>query len=393
MVLAVWGVYLLSTMLYVLPSGLPQPSAALLAVLSGLVLLAYELRTERLARCYFLLAGFLVWCLTVSTVQFLATGNLAYLKAPLFYSYDAIAFVVVTQIASRSDDGLFATVTRASLLAMLLVQSLLILHGNHQTSLEVGDKLKNFGEREIGSFNNPNQLAHWALLAPSIYMVIPGRRGLLCDAAVLGLAGWLLVASASRAGLLGGAIMLALWLTALVRRGDARLWLGAVAAASLCGGLVFWNGPNLSFDASGNQRLAVIVQRIDEREEKADNTLAGRGYTAILTNVGYLAFGSGEGDFEGIDLGTTNDGFHPGEFHSTFGNVLLSYGVVGLALLLALLAEVVRLGGLGPGLWLRPALVFGTGHMGRRFTLLWALLACIATGREPSRAASRPGTA
>ena len=73
--------------------------------------------------------------------------------------------------------------------------------------------------------------------------------------------------------------------------------------------------------------------------------------------------------------------------------MLLSYGVVGLALLLALLAEVVRLGGIGPGLWLLPAFVFGTGHMGLRFTLLSALLACIATAPERLGAASRPGSA
>ena len=369
MILGAWTAYLISTMLYVLPSGLPQPSAALLALVAALFVLNRQIWAGTLQSSYLLLIGFLVWCTVVSIVGFGTSGKLATMTAPLFYAYNMVTFVLVTQLALQ-EPVRFARWTRRILLCMLVLQAL-VVHG----APAVDDETI---ERAIGTFNNPNQLGYWALLAGSTYMLLPGRR-LPGDLVALAAMGWLILTSASKAGLVGAAIIALLWMLGFLR--TARKGFALVPIA-LCIAVVAVMLRQPGDDqVADNQRVDLVVHRLDETTTKSDNTLGGRGYTSLLWNIGALAFGAGEGDFEDVDIGADAQ-FHPGEFHSTLGNVLFSYGVIGLSLFLAFLAAVVRRAGWGPSAWLLPSLVYGLAHQGLRFSPFWILLAVVAVTRE-----------
>ena len=72
-------------------------------------------------------------------------------------------------------------------------------------------------QREIGTFNNPNQLAYWSVLTISTYMLMPHRR-LVIDLGVIAAGGWVVVASTSKSGLAAMSVVLLLWLALDFRR-------------------------------------------------------------------------------------------------------------------------------------------------------------------------------
>jgi hypothetical protein len=101
-----------------------------------------------------------------------------------------------------------------------------------------------------------------------------------------------------------------------------------------------------------------------------------RGYPRLIENPEYLAFGAGEGSFDRLNEAGSNK-----ELHSTVGNLLMSYGVPGVALF-ATLIVVVCAAAPKNVLYLIPIMLYGLTHMGLRFSLFWVFLGLVyAQGR------------
>ena len=372
MIKFVWPVYLASTMIYIMPSGLPQPSALFLGAMIVLIMLApLVVVGNTLQGVVVSLLGFVAWCTLISIGHFAWTGEFVYLKAPLYYGYNALTFMVVIQLICRDPSG-FARLTCNGLGAMVLAQVVLIIILPNR----IDDEL----QREIGTFNAPNQLAYWAILCISTYMLLPGRR-LLLDCGVIAGGAWVVVASTSKAGLLALGVCVVLWLALDFRRQGRALGFAVAGAIALVvvGVATYRGGVTLP----DNGRIELIRQRVDRSTPEFDDTLMGRGYTTIFDHLSMLPIGAGEGNFEALTSG--EDGaFHPGELHSTLGAILMGYGIVGLMLLLTFLLSVVCSGGLAASLWIIPGLVYGIAHQGLRFSPFWIMLACVAASRRLS---------
>lgn len=384
MLAALWPAYLATTMLYVMPSGLPQPSALFLGAIFILILLEPLARIgKQVDICLVIIFSFVGWCTFMSVARFIWTGDLIYMKAPLYYLYNSIVFIIVVQLACR-DPAQFTKLTRNALLLMLLLQVAFIA----MLPNRVNDVL----EREIGTFNEANQLAYWAILSISTYMLMPCRR-LPADLAVMAAGTWVVIASTSKAGLLALAIAATLWVALDFRRQDRALALAGFGIAAL---LVIAGALHHGVALPDNERIELLRQRVDRDVPEPDDTLMGRGYTTILEHPSLLPFGAAEGDFGALtreEIGV----FQPGELHSTLGAVLMGYGIVGLTLFLGLLLAIARSGGLVASLWMIPGLIHGIAHQGLRFSPFWIMLACVAsarhlTARSPGPAAAEPAT-
>lgn len=382
MLAVLWPAYLVTTMLYIMPSGLPQPSALFLGVVFILILMAPLARIDkRLETSLVLLFGFVGWCTFVSVTRFAWASDLIYMKAPLYYLYNSVVFIAVVQLACRDPDE-FTKLTRNALLFMLLSQVALIA--------VLPNRVNDVLEREIGTFNEANQLAYWAILSISTYMLMPGRR-LPADLAVMAAGAWVVIASTSKAGLLALAIAAVLWVVLDSRRQDRALALAATGIAAL---LVIAGVLHHGVALPDNERIDLLRQRVDRDVSEPDDTLMGRGYTTILEHPNLLPFGAAEGNFGALTRGE-NGAFQPGELHSTLGAVLMGYGIVGLTLFLGFLLAVAHSGGLAASLWMLPGLTYGIAHQGLRFSPFWILLACVAsarrlTARSPGMAAAKP---
>ena len=270
-----------------------------------------------------------------------------------FYGFNTIVFLAFLRTYSQQGDRLLR------IAGVLFSLSILI----QVASISVGSRPL---VRDIGFFNNPNQLGYYALLAASIITVTQLRFRLSvvwAGSCLLG-ALWLAAISLSKAAL-GGVVGLILLLTGARPR---IILLMIVLALGL----------------SRMIDLTPLGQNIQARVEHLgwDDSLEGRGYDRIWKYPEYLVFGAGEG---------ADDRFGwTAEIHSTFAMVLFCYGIPGSFLFLAFFYELFCLAGWQYFKFLLPALLYGLTHQGLRFTEFWILMAVVTcVGMESSPARSR----
>lgn len=118
----------------------------------------------------------------------------------------------------------------------------------------------------------------------------------------------------------------------------------------------------------------IIEKRIETASKKKDGSMAGRGYDRIYIYPEYLLFGSGEGGFKRY---TDEKIFHYGEIHSLLGNILFSYGLIGLLLFLGIFNKLVKYNNKSYLILLLPIFIYNLTHNGLRNQLFWISLCLI----------------
>jgi hypothetical protein len=215
-----------------------------------------------------------------------------------------------------------------------------------------------YGSRAIGTFNDPNQLGYWTLLAVACYAVIKGDKGgNLLDLVLLPVGMYIVYTGLSRAATIAMLVLVALvvWQTPWQARGRV---IGA-AALLLAGSAVVSMTSSDTLQGSAKRLMNVNVGEVEER-----------GYARISQYPQYLVLGAGEGAYVR---------FHERgiEIHSTLGNVVFSYGVVGLALFTAVLVVIFRRATWAHRLYFVPIMLYGVGQMGLRFAYFWIFLGLV----------------
>lgn len=260
-------------------------------------------------------------------------------------------------------------------LGWLLLQAALVLSGFARVF---------GGSRVMGTFNDPNQFAHWIVWAV-IGVAISGFylfRSLAGGWIALAVGSFLLVFSASRSGLLG---MAALWFglvlggASFFMRGLLRgrfkpprlgiLILGGLALMLMVGSLL-----RESIRAELGAQAHRFLQRLSEGVDRGEENLAERGYDRLWKFPEYLLLGAGEGANQRWAGKTT----FLGEIHSTPGGVLFYYGLPGALLFLAMLWSVWKV---LPFWWLRVLLLaplfYSLGTYNLRNSFFWIGLGMI----------------
>ena len=119
-----------------------------------------------------------------------------------------------------------------------------------------------------------------------------------------------------------------------------------------------------------NQLYKSVANRIARVGSDRDDNLSGRGYDRLTKYPKYLVFGSGEGQSSRFGYSI--------EFHSTLGNILMSYGIIGLVLYLTSVISAIRNNRWKDAYTVFFILLYGLTHNGIRNTLLWMLVASIS---------------
>ena len=219
--------------------------------------------------------------------------------------------------------------------------------------------------RSVGFFNNPNQLAYFSLLGISSLLVLLRFRIPLKPLVILSLlAGVLGIFAGASLAAMAGLLLVAIGYmmkNISPRRLIATLGWGAII-------VVIFAITDLPF-------VSKVYENVSSRLLVAENKFSGmaaeRNYDRILAFPEYTLFGAGEGHLER---------FYPYsslEIHSSFGNLLFCYGIIGLGLFLALLYRVLRRAPLSIWLVISGPLLYSLTHMGLRTTMFWILIAVI----------------
>jgi hypothetical protein len=365
--LLVWALFVFLIPFYVFSSGLPQPGDLLLVPLALLALRAWNGRLDRSARRPLsTLLVFTLWVILVDWGWAVFEGNFGlfgpntFLLFPVYYIYNTLVFLIVCVLYQRYG-ARFLWLTLNVVFVTVLVQAAasLLLHREHAF-------------RGAGFFNNPNQLGFFALVSASILAL--GKRGLgfgsIKTAIGLATCSYLALLSASRAAVIGSAILFALTVVANPRR--------IVVVGLVVAGLAAIGGPL-------SDALDETQQRLTANRYPQFSFFEERGYDRILANKQYWFLGAGEGG-TGRFVDTTLIGAT--EIHSSLGTIFFCYGIVGIAVFLAFLLRVVEGASLRSMFMLIPALSYTIAHQGLRSTPVWILFGVFVCIKQLQRAAS-----
>ena len=348
--------YLVASSTYVFDPGLPQPSDFLMAFLIAVLATGFIIQPAIHKDFVFFGLFFVGYAALVNLFWYSQYHTPTFFMSPMYYAYNFGAMMVVVSLIKTFRERFVTPCQIAIALAILIeVVAVFVMP---RTSI-----------RSIGTFNNPNQLGYWALLLACCLLVLKRDQKLsLIDFMVLCGAGYLTMASLSKAAMLSFVMLLVMALvsqrlTRILKLMFLALAFVATATAVLDSAAI---GRFLSIGA-----VERAADRLDDIGQQGDDSMAGRGYDRIWRHPEHLIFGAGEGaawrfaKFAGPVL----------EIHSTLGTVLFSYGIVGFSLFLALLIVVFRRGPLAYMLYSLPLWTYGMTHQGLRTTMLWIFLA------------------
>jgi hypothetical protein len=360
--------------IYLWGSGLPQ--------LADLVLAATMLHTIVLARGQLQVGDHLhavariavLFALYVTVVNLaamiLVDADVRFALSAIFQVYNTVALLWIIAVSRLGNVAYFRAVAIGS---MVGICSQVVVVGM-TSGLGAG--------RASGTFNNPNQLGYYGVLSAAIFVALVGMRvfGSRVLVAGVALATLVVVASLSKAAL--GALAIILAGLATVGAPGLREHQSRIRT------IFFILAVTTVVVITQSTRLGELplVRSVFDRlaANESDSSLEARGYNRIIDYPEYWLFGAGEGDYSrfGSDI----------EFHSTLGNVQVSYGFVGILILLALLISVVRRSGL-PGVYLVIApLVYGLTHNGMRNSLFWILFGLLAAVAYMERSSASQAT-
>jgi len=336
-------IYFPLSMFYIFSSGLPQIADALIVFLTIYSLSLGNLKIVGGEIWFFF---FLIYSIIVNTVWAVYLGKFQLWAPSVYFLFNGLAFILYRHFFLTDIDNIkFAL---RSIILALCIQLVFVLIFTDSNG------------RSTGTFNNPNQLAYFSVIFTSMGLFLCSYLNLrfLIFLAVL-LLGWVLVLhSLSKAGI--GAFLIFSMLV-LIRLGPLKI----LSLITLFLGVILF--VEVPLTESAFDRMASIG-------EDKDDSLAGRGYDRIFTEIQYVFFGAGEGDYQ------RHNSLWAGEIHSTFGTLLFCYGLVGLLLLSMFIYKTVyvRIGLINFLAYLIPVFAYSVTHNGLRFTPFWILLALLS---------------
>lgn len=362
-ILNLFGLYFILKPFYLWNSGLPQISDFVLACTMIIYMLKNRLKLKfnKVSLPFILLNFFLVFYIFFINGLWellLNNGKIEFIRVSSFYFFNFLASTMVLTFYTKYEKKLLNTVYKSVLVSIFIQLFLYFITGGYS------------GGRTIVFFNNPNQLGYHSLLTIVILLLLSQNIEIKMLWFIGGIIAALVLclASLSKAAIISCSGIL-LYFVLIKRKSKIfkkKKFITAIVIVLLMAVIY-----QLNTDIIDSNRLIQAVEnRLSDRGKENDGNLASRGYARILNNPKYLIFGAGEGDY--LRFGKLM------EFHSTLGNILLSYGIIGLGIYLFSLMHVFKKNRWKDLYLLIFIMLYGLTHNGIRNTLLWIFIAIVS---------------
>lgn len=355
-----WWLNLVAMPYYTFDSGRPQPADfafVVTATIPGALALPDLLR--RVTPVTSALVAFVGVVSVVNVAWGLVLGSSDFFVSTAFYLFNGTVFLGVVSHGLRLGDAFARTTAHATMVALLMQLGLALVMPDRALS-----------GRLILFFNNPNQLAYFALGAATVVTIVVTTQPRLrvYSFVAVGAAGFLAYRTYSRAAAIGVAALAFIW---LLRR-------PGVALALALPVLVI--GAMSDLDMEGDRLWEVRLAQTMEGDPS--EYLEDRGLERVVDHPENLLLGAGEG---------MHLRFHPLglELHSSLANVVFSYGVIGLLTFALLLGRTFFASPRRAGLLLVPSLFYSLFHNGLRFRIFWLVLAVAVVAGLAAQTQSR----
>ena len=354
-------VYIFLSPLYLIPSGYPQIADIFLVIgMAPALILAFLKLKGGIRPVYLIGCIFVALTFVINSVNFLFFGDIKLALSSLYYLYNFLVFIFVSLMISNG--GYKAEKLIYMAIALTILVQIPLCH-----------ILPNINYREIGTFNNPNQLAYWSLLmAVSIVFLKRDKKFNAYDYAfLLGLV-YLELLALSKAGLITFSIFLFMVFLMPKIQAEVRIFVLFICTMIVTFGVFQFKamqGLFFSLEEIGN-----AINRVASIGQEADDNLEARGYYRIINYPEYLIFGAGEGAFDRFQEAKTR------ELHSGLATILFSYGIFGLITFLTFVYATLRRLKWYYMILFIPVLMFGISSQTIRFTHFWFLLGLVYGG-------------
>lgn len=359
--------YVIMKPFYFWSSGLPQLADFIFVVLILMVSLRIDMGKAYIflskQRIFLLSMLFVLWIFLVNSLWAIILSNPRIMFPTVFYLYNIIVFTTVLILARRYGQ-LFIQVFFTAIVLSVSIQFLLFFTAGGYT-----------GGRGTANFNNPNQLGYYGILALTSVFYVQSRiyihRLLFMYVTVASLI--LVLISLSKAAIISAFMLVPLHILFQLGNSRNRFFIITVTVLILIAS-VFIIGFDL-VEILDSPLLEDVNRRLLSIGLDSDDSLEGRGYDRIFEHPEYWIFGAGEGAFHRYA------GPLRGEFHSTLGNIQVSYGIFGTLLFLYILFLALKPNSYADWYLIFALLVYGLTHNGIRNTLFWILISAISSKR------------
>lgn len=359
-----WTLYLAISPLYIFPSGYPQPADIGLSLGALFFLAATKGRLDgNIIRPISVYFAFFVYGLVVSIFVVMSQSDWEPIFKQIYFFYTGITFTYTIILANRDPRNFFRSSFFGFLIALFVV-GLAVASG-------IGERI-----RSTGTYNNPNQLGYFSLIAfVSLALISVYEKELRRSSFLLGLL-FLLVGSfgVSLSTLVSGVAGIGFYSLYLLKNSSYSKVLFTVALLLLGASayLTFSGQDKISDQLYSSQFGQSWESRLGKIDEKINELGVKRGYVRIMDNKEYWFFGAGRGSTDRFNSTL--------EIHSSIGSIFFSYGIIGLTLFLYLIFWFVKKSGLQVFMITAPIWIYSITHYGLNQPSFWAIFALLLAG-------------
>jgi hypothetical protein len=361
LVILTFMMYFILSPFYLWQSGTPQIAdfVLILSIFTFMMSNKQFVGIKKHKKMLIIIMFFSLWVVTVNmTWSIFLQNHFRFLTTSMFYLYNSLVLVFTIVLVHKFQDILIKKIFYAVFASLFVQFGLFMLNGNFN---QIG--------RISGMFNNPNQLGYFGLLSFAILLFINRRIKVSILYMVLSMifSFVLVLSSLSNGAILSWVVLFISFMILELKNFSMKyrfIFLCFLLSITL---MSFYL---LSNEGLINQRFVTkFFITLSETNEKIEYSFYQRGYYRILEHPEFLLFGSGEGVYERFTLRR--------EFHSTLGNIQLSYGIVGFILFLLILIKSLKSDKFRSWYLIFAILMYGYSHNGIRNTFFWILLALI----------------
>ena len=348
-----FGFGLVLSQFYFFRSGIPQPAHFLMVVPvifylarnRSIVLIPKNEESPKLLIIFFLYTAVvnLFYAVSLQDVKFLF--SLVYLL------YGLTVYFVLQNILLYRARGL-------SLTTYFLFFGLALLF--MMAVMGIGDY--RFFPRYNAFFNDPNQMAFWALCVAAMFLAQRSVSDVV-KGLVLFFLLYIILKSASRSGLVGFSVLVLGSLSAYIGNAISATNLKKLAGVFVSITLIL----SLAsiFIKDNIETIIFVESRLNQVDVGAQAGV--RGYARFLDYPEYIFLGAGQGSEIRFDPKET-------EIHSTWAGLLFYYGIPGLLLMLGFILKIVRRLSLSQKLIFAAPLLYSFSTLGYRTPIFWVFL-------------------
>jgi hypothetical protein len=294
------------------------------------------------------------------------TISTSFLSSILFYAFNFFAVIVCVMIVNECGvEKAIEGAMHGCLIASLVILLGIILRSSSQF-------------RNTSFFNNPNQLGFFAIIMLTFLCFFAKRVNKYEALIILLISSYALMMSLSKAGFISAVAMGFFFFISqkdrtvkqIIFKGGAILLLGAVVYMILYSDASFIT--NISIVRSLRRRVLNLMNENDS------SLMNGRAYGRVLEMGINALWGMGEGAFGRFSV---MKGY---EIHSTYMNIIVSYGAIGTALSVLVFMKPLR----NKGYTFRNlccmsgTILYCISHNGIRNTLIWILFCILISVKD-----------